>query len=163
MPQCVSDALAGCRFDDLANEQVADVRIAPAVARLEIEAIRRDALEQLCDAPGLVAAPNRLMIGGEIAIVRDTGAVLQQLPQRIRAAVDPVVEAKHTAGDQLQRRRRQRRLGEAPPRDKGLFGATSAARVDARGEERSIPHLCDHNTPRASLANRRRRAEYGEN
>jgi hypothetical protein len=45
-------------------------------------------------------------------------------------------------GHELESRRRQRRLGEAPPRDASLIGATfrSAAGVNSCGEEGLILH-----------------------
>jgi hypothetical protein len=44
---------------------------------IEVEAAGYNAVEQLSYGPRFVTAPNSLMIGSKVAVVRDAGAVLK--------------------------------------------------------------------------------------
>ena len=84
---------------------------------IEVEVTGYNAVEQLSYRPRFVAAPNSLMIGSKVAVVRDAGTMLKQLAQRVRPAIYPFVESAIAACDQLESRRGQCSFREAPPRD----------------------------------------------
>ena len=76
--------------DDPAHEQVARVRVRPALARLEVGAGGERARDQLLVAPRLGRRlPHCLAVRRQPAVVRDPARVVQQLPQR--GARQPVV------------------------------------------------------------------------
>jgi hypothetical protein len=123
MPQGAADISTDSLFDELANQQISHVGIAPAVPGIEIEAVGRNAVEQLVYLPRLLTAPNSFMIGCKIAIVWNAGTMLKQLAQRKRAIIDRLIEMEIASSDQLKGRRGQRRLGEAPPWNACVIGA----------------------------------------
>jgi hypothetical protein len=88
-------------FDYLANEEIADIRIVPAFAWLKIEAVGSCAIKQLRDIPWLLAAPNGVMVGGKITIVRDASAMLEQLTERERSADDRFIEPETSLRNKL--------------------------------------------------------------
>jgi hypothetical protein len=50
-------------------------------------------IKQFAYCPRLLTAPNCLMIRGQGTIVRNAGAVLKQLAQRVGVAANPLVQA----------------------------------------------------------------------
>ena len=74
--------MTGGFFNFSADEEIADIRISPATARLKVETIGLDAVKQLTSIPRLLAAPNGRVIGWNTAIVRHAGPVLEQLTKR---------------------------------------------------------------------------------
>jgi hypothetical protein len=123
IPQGAADISTDGPLDELANKQIPNVGIAPAMPRIEIKALSRNAVEQLADLPRLLTAPNSFMIGCKIAIVWNASTMLKQLAQRKRAIIDRLIEMEIASSDQLKGRRGQRRLGEAPPWNACVIGA----------------------------------------
>lgn len=142
IPQGAADIPTDSLLDELANKQISDIGIAPAMPGIEIEAVGRNAVKQLAYLPRLLTASNSFVIGSKTAVVRNAGTVLEQLAQRKRTAIDPLVETEMTASDQLKGSRGQCGLGEAPPRDTRMIGTgfRSTVGVNPRSQEPSIRH-----------------------
>jgi len=51
----------------------------PTTPGIEVEAAGHNAVEQLFYRPRFITALNSLMIGSKVAVVRDAGAMLEQL------------------------------------------------------------------------------------
>lgn len=77
--------------------------------------MRIDPFQKFVYRPGLVAPFDSLVIGGELAVVRDTGAMLQQLARRVGLVGQGLVKLQTTLGNELKRARRKHSFGDAPP------------------------------------------------
>ena len=149
VPQGTADVSTSLRLDELADKEISDIGITPAVPGIEVEAIRSYAFEHLAHRPRLFAAPDRLVVAGKIAIVGNAGAVVKQLAQRIWAAIDPRVEAALAACDELESCRGQSRLGEAPPWNARAIGTNfwSTGYVNSGREKAFMRHDRENSTP----------------
>jgi hypothetical protein len=93
IPQSAADISTGSLLDKLTNEQISDVGIAPAMPGIKIEAVGRNAVEQLAYVPRLPTAPNSFVIGSKAAVIRNAGTMLEQLAECVGMAIDSLVEA----------------------------------------------------------------------
>ena len=148
VPQGTADVSTGRPLDELADKEISDIGITPAVPGIEVEAICAYAFEHLAHRPRLFAAPDRLVVAGKIAIVGNAGAVVKQLAQRIWAAIDPRVEAALAACDELESCRGQSRLGEAPPWNARAIGTNvwSTGYVNSGREKAFMRHGRENST-----------------
>ena len=71
------------------------------MARLKIETVGADAVEQLPNITRLLAALNGCVIGWKTAIVRHAGPVLEQLTKCERPTVERVVQSETFLRDEL--------------------------------------------------------------
>jgi hypothetical protein len=137
--------LLSCRLlDETAHEEVADIRIRPAMAGGEDEAVHGDPAEQILAAPRRLSALYGLAIFGEIAIVRHPRRVLEELAQRVGSGAEVCVESEATLRHEDQRSRGQRGLRQAPPRHRGREARVIAERpaFHQRGEDARGIHPC---------------------
>lgn len=112
--QRLADTGMGGLLDNLANEQITNVGVAPAFAWREVEGIGNDPSEQFVHHPGLVAPLDSLMIRFEPAVFGNTGTVLQYLAKRVGSAGQRLVERQSTLCDELKRARGDCGFSEAP-------------------------------------------------
>ena len=87
-------------LDELAHEDVANVRIRPAGAWGEVE-FPTNPLQHFVHRPRPITPRNRVVIGDEPAIVWHAGAVLQQVTQRPAAPGQALVKRQSTSRNQL--------------------------------------------------------------
>ena len=66
--------------------------------------------EQFADRPGGFASLHGFVVGGESAVIRDTGPMLQELAKRERTPGQRFVELQTAPRDELERARAQGRL-----------------------------------------------------
>ena len=102
-------------LDPLADLQVSDVRVAPALSGREGGAVGAGSGAQLGTRPWRLAAGHGLVVRGERPVVLDPGLVPQQLAKAV-AGRGPI-QIQPAEFDEPQGRGGDNRLAEAPPGD----------------------------------------------
>src|ERR1700760_1672728 len=73
---------AGFIFDEFANQEVADVRVAPAMPWLVCQGFGIYPPQHLLHGPGFFISRNRSMVGSQRAVTAEPGTMLQKLAER---------------------------------------------------------------------------------
>jgi len=131
-------------LEEPAHEEVADIRIRPAVTGRKDDVVGADPPEQLLAAPRLLPALHGLVILDEVTILGQARRVLEKLPQRVGPGTGERVEKEAALPHQHQRGRGERRLGQAPPRygQSALIGIAELPVLDGGGEQTRGIHPC---------------------
>ena len=126
-------------FDQLADQEIADVGIGPADTRRVGKRVGLNLIEQFRYHPGRIASLNGGEIFRQFRVIPQTCFVTQQLPQRERAARDRFVEPELAALNQDERRGRHAGLGDAPPRHRSRSQIAGKLPIaDTHDDQRAI-------------------------
>ena len=110
-------------LDQLADEQVADIRAGPVLARLESQCVGADALSQQVARPGCLTAGDCLSMSRERAVFGMARSMLEQVAQAEWPAVHKRIETEPAVSDERQRGGGHPGSREASSRDRRWIGA----------------------------------------
>jgi hypothetical protein len=140
----LADLFAVGMLDQLADEQIAHIRIRPARTGLEPGRVRIYPREQLADRPGRPTARNRVMIGVERPVIGNARTMLQQLAQRVTPAGKRRVQREPSGIDEHERGGSEHGFSEAPPWDRGIGDIANSDRPvhHGRGHHLDVRPFC---------------------